>query len=208
MAKTTNSRKKNKLNPNVLDRLFHSAPAEWHVQKGTMPRTAGKIITNIGTISSIELPNDWEEGVSEYNRLGQSVCLEFHPANDPAVRYFFFYRGLPVDPLDGQNFTEILRLPPHVLSVEELEKIKPLLRGKENSNDFEILSMQSADLNGVRIIALTGIYIEDQKPMMSIFINGGLDGRIVQEIEYQAPMNSYVNYLPIAQQSMQTITWK
>ena len=196
MAKTTNSRKKqNKLN--VLDRLFHSAPAEWHVEKGKVPGNAGKVITNIGPISSIKLPHDWEEGVSQYHRLGQSACLEFHPANDPAVRFFFFYRGLPVDPLDGQNFTEILNSPPHVL-----------IRGKENPSDFEILGMESADLNGVRILALTGIYIEDQKPMMSILINGGLEGSIVQEIEYQAPMNSYVNYLSLAQQSMQTITWK
>lgn len=206
MAKTTNSRKKQNKS-NVLDRLFHSAPAEWKVES-KMPGKAGKVIGNIGPINSIELPFAWESGAKQYNRLGQSACEEYHPANDSSVRFFFFYRGLPVDPQDGRNFAEILRLPPHILTVAELEKIKPLLRGKENPSDFEILGMQSSDLNGSRVLVLTGIYTEDQKPMMALFINGGLDGRIVQEVEYQAALSSYANYLPMVQKSIQTITWK
>lgn len=191
-------------NYDALDLWFNSEPADWD-----LPQYAeAKELSEIGPINSIRLPLTWEQGISHYYRLGMSACQEHHPPGDEEVRLIFFYRGVPYEPEIGETFSRILNRPPHSLDAAEYEQVKPLLRGKENTAEFELLGIHTESLNSRQVLVLTGIYSEDQKPMLSIYIDAGHDGTVVQEIEYQAPLLKYADYLPEVQQILQSICWK
>lgn len=188
----------------MLDKLFNSSPAEWKV---TAAQT-GLELHDLGPINRITLPPDWQLSAERYNHPGQSSLRQYSPKGDTEIRFFFYYRGLPLDTETARSLEITLKRELHVLTPDEIDKLKALLRGKENTKDFEVLSFQSMDLNSRRILVLTGIYTEDQKPMMSLFIDADGSGAIIQEIEYQAPLLSYAEYLPQIEASIQTICWK
>src|SRR5262249_38493538 len=129
------------------------------------------------------------------------------PAENDA-RLMFFYRGLPLDPEDARKFADVLMLPPHTLHPAEIAEITPLLRGKENPDEFEILGLQTENMNGKCVLVLTGIYKEDQRPMMAVFIDADGSGAVVQEIEYQGSLEKYAQYLPQVQIALKSICWR
>lgn len=203
MAKTTGTKKKQNY-AKSLDRLFNSSPAEWKVSA----TRHGLELTNIGPINKISLPPDWQLRTERYNRPGQSSLQQYCPSGDPSVSLLFYYRGLPCDKETAGKFKETLAGPLHLLSSDECCQLRALLRGKENKQEFELLNFQSMELNGNHILLLTGIYIEDQKPMMCLYLDVDGTGAVVQEIEYQAPLDRYAIYLPQIEESIQSICWK
>jgi hypothetical protein len=187
-----------------MDKLMTSTPQEWNVP----PAPSGQVVHNIGPINNITLPADWRPGRSKHRVLGQSAYEEYTPPNDPDVCFFFFYRGLPLEPETARAFAAILRQPPHSLQPAEFESIKPVLRGKENRQQFEINGIQTQNLNGRVVLAITGLYKEDQKQMLSMLVDADGSGAVVEEIEFMAPKDKYAQYLPQAQNAMRSVCWK
>jgi hypothetical protein len=188
----------------VLEKLLTSSAEEWKVP--SVP--AGRELGNIGPIHRITIPDDWTQAISRYNAIGASAYDEYRPPNETEVRFFFWYRGLPLEDADAKAFAEILERPEHVLHSDEVAKLKELLRFKLDANLFEMKGIQTQNLNGKRVLAIKGLYKEDNKEMLAMLIDGTGTGAVVQEIEFQAPAEKFARYALQAKQAMKSICWK
>ncbi len=173
------------------------------------PGRTGRVhFTNQGQISDIVLPEGWKAVAQADNVQGNSVYNDYRPTSDSSVRISFFYRGRVTSRTAGARFHALLQEPNHILSSKEIESLKETLRDKGN-NGFSVLSARTDDLNGKRVLIVEGRYDEIQQDNRSIYIDAdGTTGRVVQEIYYQAPRDSYLRYLKQAKESMNSIRWR
>lgn len=175
------------------------------------PSRTGRIhVTNQGQISDMVLPKGWKVGVQSQNVQGNSDYRDFRPEgdSDSNARLCFFYRGRVTSRASGERFHTLLKAPDHVLSGKELESLKEVLRDKVTPG-FSLLSARTEELNGKRVLMIEGRFVEIQQDVRAILVDAnGTTGRVVQEIYYQAPKDSYLRYLKHAKESMNSIEWK
>ncbi|HEY9868983.1 MAG TPA: hypothetical protein V6D08_07440 [Candidatus Obscuribacterales bacterium] len=174
-------------------------------------RSAGKIpgsLQDHGQIQRMSIPAGWQEGPSSINGAGTSHFREFHPREDPQVKLCFYYRGLRTSREAAKNFRDVLDKPPHVLSSAELASLKETLRDRGNPRDFKVLTAQTEDINGKRVLVVEGTYTGIQQDARAILVDSDGTGSAVQEIYFQAPKGDYLRYLKTAKDSMKSIRWK
>lgn len=166
-------------------------------------------IRDHGQIKDMTLPKDWVEGGPyKINGPGTRSFREVHPTENPDVLIGFFYRGLKISEDGGKNFHGILDKPPHSLSPDELTSLSDVLRDKGNHQDFTMYSAKTMDWNGKKVLVVEGRYKELQQDALEIFIDANNDGRVVQEVYYQAPKDSFLKYLKAAKDSLRSIQWE
>ncbi len=165
-------------------------------------------IRDHGQIKEMTLPKDWVEGGPyPMNGPGTRSFREFHPTEDPKALIGFYYRGLKISEDGGNNFHDILSKPPHSLSQVELASLSDVLRDKGQPEEFSMYSAKTMDWNGKKVLVVEGRYKELQQDAVEIFIDANNDGRVVQEVYYQAPKDSFLKYLKAAKDSLRSIEW-
>jgi len=172
--------------------------------------TANPEMKNHGQISEMSLPGAWVE-TGPYSFAGGIGTRSFrgiHPPEHPKAILGFYYRGLPVSEEAGDHFHTILAEPPHVLGAAELESLSEVLRDKAWIVDFAKSSARTENINGKQILVVEGRYLGIQEDSCHFFVDALGDGRVVQEIYYQAPKDIYARYLKEAQDSLKSIKWK
>jgi hypothetical protein len=167
-------------------------------------------LTGHGQIAHMVFPEGWVEGPPYRfeGGIGTRSFREFHPIEDPKAMLCFYYRGLPVNAALGERFHSVLEQEPHVLSDEEYSSLREILRDKHNPEDFTLISAQVEDFNGKRVLTVFGRYNKIQEDIYEIFIDADRTGRVVQEVYFQAPVDSYMKYLQDAINAMKSIEWK
>jgi len=163
-----------------------------------------------GQIAEMSLPKGWIEGAPYRfsGGIGTRSFREIHPPDDPNAMLCFYYRGLPISQEGGQKFHDVLSKPPHDLSPEELKSLSEVLRDKAKPEDFTRKSARTEERNGKRVLIVEGRYPGIQENTSEIFVDASGDGRVVQEIYYQAPEAVYSKYAQAAEDSMHSIKWK
>jgi hypothetical protein len=165
-------------------------------------------IENHGQIAKITLPSGWEEGPSTSGGVGTRSFREIHPVADPDAMLCFYYRGLPTSDQAGKNFRAVLDKSPHILTRAEISSIGETMRGKDDPATFSPIMIKTEDLNGRRILAINGRLVEKQADVKCILIDAVGDGRVVQEVYFQAPKELYLRHMKAAREAIESIEWK
>ncbi len=176
----------------------------------TQAKEQGIALENHGQIVRMEFPAGWVEGPKHtfQGGIGTRSFREFHPTEAPNAMMCFYYRGLPTNEAVGNVFHSILEQDPHLLSPEEYASIQEILRDKHNPEDFSLVMAQVEEFNGKKVLTVFGRYLKIQEDLYEIFVDAAGNGRVIQEIYFQAPINDYMKYLQEAIGAMKSIEWK
>lgn len=176
--------------------------------KGGTAVKSAEIVRNCGMISALSMPDGWTRSKEMDNVVGNSLYREYSAPGQRDVKLSCFYRGLPLDAAPATSMQRVLSVMPHSLSPQELKAIAPVLRGKENPDDFRLDSAKTEDIGGRRVLVIEGLYKADQKQMKSILAAGGENRDAIHEIEYQAPEKDFARYGKQAVGSMMSVIWR
>jgi hypothetical protein len=167
-------------------------------------------ISNLGQIETMTLPDGWVGGrpYRFSGGVGTRSFHEVHPPEMPKARLCFYYRGLPVYKEAGDIFRDVLDEAPHELSEAEYASLHEVLSDKARAEDFTVAFARTEELNGKNVLVVLGRYKEIEEDTYSILVDASGDGRVIQEIIYQAPAESFREYLSAATDAIKSITWK
>lgn len=165
---------------------------------------------NHGQIAEMTLPTGWEEAPPYRftGGIGTRSFRNIHPPEAPNAILGFYYRGLPINEEAGKSFHDILQRPPHVLTQEEFKSLSEVLRDKAQAEDFISYVARTEDWNGKRVLVVEGRYAEIQEDTIELFVDARRDGRVIQEIYFQAPKDVYLKYAKAARGAMKSIQWR
>ncbi|MBX9689466.1 MAG: hypothetical protein K2X27_22340 [Candidatus Obscuribacterales bacterium] len=165
-------------------------------------------IKDIGQIAEMSLPGAWGPS-QEKNGFGATGSYkEFAPGGVPDVHLGFFYRGRQISSESGDSFNRVLKGSPHQLSKDELDALSPMLRGMNQAELFDLKSASTGDINGKRVLLLSGTNLASGLETQTIFIEADREGRVVQEIEYQAAQDKFQIFQSDVQKAVRSIVWK
>src|SRR4030095_11435797 len=165
------------------------------------------LISEHGQIKKMVLPALWIEGAVKEGPFDVQSLRWFHPPADDQPRLCLYYRGYPVDEAAGEAFSDLLNAWPLKLSAEELWPLQEVLRDAVPGEHFTLKIAKTGKLNGKRILAVEGSYVERGWDTYCVFVDVDGSGCIVQELYYTAPQESYAEYFNAAMASMRTIEW-
>ena len=174
-------------------------------------KRVGAEIVNHGQIDRMTFPEGWVAGEPVPNPgIGSRSFRDVHRADQPEVSVCFFYRGLPVSDGAANYFHAVLQAAPHKLTEAELESVQEILRFKTpfKSEQFLMSSARTEDINGKRVLIVEGSYAASSDRIYEIYVDADGTGRVVQEIYYQAPENSYDRHAKDVMNIVQSIKWK
>lgn len=163
-------------------------------------------IVDVGQISQMDLPHTWKLGTTD--NTGGTDFREYHPRNDPEVKLCTYYRGHRVDQPSADAFREVLKKPPHILSPSEIKSLAEIMRNKDDAKVFSMVVARTEDLNGKRVLAVEGRFIEKQYDTHALYVDSDGNGSAVQEIYFQAPKADYMLYIKQARDAFKSIKWK
>ncbi|MBP9094166.1 hypothetical protein KBI23_24325 [bacterium] len=165
-------------------------------------------VNNIGQISRMKLPVDFETGQQRNGTVGASSRREFRSAKDPDFKILLEYRGTQVSDSSAAKFKEVLAAPAHSLSAEELNDMREILRQKSDKSLFAISKAATYDIDGKRVLAVEGKYPEHNMVAMTLYLNAGASGAAVQEVTLQGSSGSFIRHRSEGLAAIQSIKWK
>lgn len=170
--------------------------------------TESEKVIGKGQIASMSLPRGWVEGKTVSGGVGTRSWQEFHPPASPDANLCFYFRGLPASQEGGAAFRAVLDKPAHVLSQSEINSLGEVLRGKNDPTDFTAVMIRTEDLNGKKVLMVSGRLNRTQEDLHEILLDTRGDGKTVQEIYFQAPKDLYMKYIKDVKDSFKSIEWK
>ncbi len=165
-------------------------------------------IRNQGQIAKMTLPTNWSEDIHCSAQESIATLRSFSPEGEDTEKICFYYRGAPIGMTEGQDFNTILNTPSHALADEEIEAMGNVIRKLSNHNLFEMYSAETLDINGRRLLCVSGQWKDSQSITRHFFINCDDSGRIIQEVFFLAPCEKFLNTLPIFLACLQTVEWE
>lgn len=171
-----------------------------------MQKSGAVEILNQGRISRIHLPEGWSP-MAATEDTGAAYVQKWQRAEAPEAMLSFFYRGHPVTDLAATCFVGVLASDPHELSQTEFEDLGDATGNCAYKNAFELRRAHTALLNERMVLCIEGFWLNSSICSHQIFIDASGDGRIIQEIHFVAPPESYAKYLPEIRQALDTIVW-
>lgn len=165
-------------------------------------------VNNIGQISRMKLPVDFEAGQQRNGTVGASSRREFHSAKDPDFKILLEYRGTQVSDSSAAKFKDVLAAPAHSLSAEELNGMREILRQKSDKSLFAISKAATHDIDGRRVLAVEGKYPEHNVVALTLYLDAGSNGAAVQEVTLQGSKQSFTRHRREGMAALESIKWK
>lgn len=163
-------------------------------------------VSNLGAISAFQIPAGWQLQSYEDDATGYAYVWN-HPANSD-VTLSVCYRVPPMSPDSAERIQAILNAPPHDLEATEVRQLVPLIRELADQETFASNSALTKDISGSRVICIRGTYKDQPVQIERLYINASGDGRVMQELSYIAPSESYTKYRKEAQQGFDSLRLK
>lgn len=163
-------------------------------------------VSNLGAISAFQIPAGWQLQSYEDDATGYAYVWN-HPANSD-VTLSVCYRVPPMSPDSAERIQAILNAPPHDLEATEVRQLVPLIRELADQETFASNSALTKDISGSRVICIRGTYKDQPVQIERLYINASGDGRVMQELSYIAPSESYTKYRQEAQQGFDSLRLK
>jgi len=166
------------------------------------------VVEDHGQVQKFTLPPTWrEENVKPRSSFDIVTLRKFCPPESSDVQLCFYYRGMPMGEPAAGKFQLVLSGEPRLLAGVDIRTAEGALGSLANPEEFEIASAETQNLNGRRVMRLTGRWLQIQYDTIHILLDADGSGTQVQEIYYAAPSNFYDRYLPEIMQSLQSIVW-
>lgn len=165
-------------------------------------------VNNIGQISRMTLPVDFESGQQSNGTVGASSRREFRSAKDPDFKILLEYRGTQVSDSSAAKFKDVLTAPAHNLSAAELNDMREILKQKADSSLFAISKAATYDIDGKRVLAVEGKYPEHDVVTMTLYLDAASNGAVVQEVTLQGSSGSFIRHRSAGMAALESIKWK
>jgi hypothetical protein len=161
---------------------------------------------NIGQVKELALPNNWIE-IPSRPSLDGSTFSAYQDKKHPDAKLCFFYRGQKMDENSAQEFHSLLSKPDHILTNAEFQAMAPIMRNKDNPDDFKLESAYTSTINGKRVLAVEGRFTPQDIDTIALYVDSDNKGSAVQEIYYQGPKKELVSKVE-ARKAMKEINWQ
>lgn len=168
----------------------------------------GDKVRDIGQVSTLTLPDNFEKGQETGGTAGTNSFREYHSKDDPSIQLYFEYRGMRTTPEAAKAFQDVLKDPPHVLKQSEINSLTTTLRDKGYPEDFKIMVAKTQDINGKRVLSVEGEYAKHKLMARTLFVDSDNTGSAVQEITFQAPSDKFMKNIPKGAKALESIQWK
>lgn len=165
-------------------------------------------ITNFGVVATCRLPAGWVENVAPAADTQSVRFREFHPADHPAAKICFFFRGHRVTESAAGDFQKLFSKADHYLTPSEFKSLAEILRDLADEAAFKLLQAATRDLSGRKVLTVEGRFIRSEHDTYSVYVDVDGSGSIVQEVHYQAPKADYPRYLKEVKLSVDSIQWR
>lgn len=156
----------------------------------TSPKPFASGVTGLGAISSFSVsttvwkPEGHTESAIAYSYLWKHV-------KDGDVTLNITWRGPRLPEALGKTVNAILAQKPHVLTAAETRALGNVMR---YSNGFEFSSVETKNLGGARVIAVSGTHKGWELHEDAIFVKSSDDGQVFQKVSFSAPPKKYAEF--------------
>lgn len=164
------------------------------------------IVENEGYVKSMNLPPGWIEQSEPRPAWAGPYWRIFRPSPDAKARLSFFDRGRPLTDNAAQDMHKLLMNAPAVLTTEDLQTIREVIRDAALVDEFKFRNARSHVLNGRRVIIIEGQWNELQEECLWV-IASEPQSAWVYEIVYQAPENEYSRYFETIRSCLMSVEW-
>jgi len=172
-----------------------------------MTLEAAAMLENYGRIKSIEMPATWQLLEDHHPESASPSWLTFGPQNVPNVEMFLYFQGRPLTGDTQENLKTILSANSNQLTRKQIESIGELLREACLIDAFNFLDVRVQDWNGQKVLIVEGRWNQLMHDRFWMFIPGSSECETVQEIWFQAPVDTYAAQLKYARQALKSIKW-
>ncbi len=162
-------------------------------------------IRELGKIERITISDSWNLAA---NGDDSGDLITYEHRDDKDVNLSFFYRGKPLGQRTSENLLKILTLPSHSLSPEEHLSAETILRDAAELEYFDLDTFCSAEINGQMILLAKGFWKLSNLSSYAAFISSSEDeGTRIDEIYFLAPPEKFERFLPLFQETLNSIQW-
>lgn len=168
------------------------------------------VITGLGQILSIELPEGWTEHTQQSHTRtfnGARSVREFYAPDPSKAKLVFFYRGMAIDPDSAAAFSQIIKSPAHKISAQEFASLEEVLGNMAYAKDYRPSKVETVDLNGRRVLQVEGEYINARNTTIELLIDCDGTGSYVQQLYFLAPKDEFAQEASLAKQIINSIEW-
>lgn len=156
-------------------------------------------IEDIGAIAKFSLPERWklakhEEDARGYIYTWIPETQKWNIAGEDIVSLNVGWVGRPLNDREASFLHELLLEPPRALTANDIQKLKYFLDDKADSKSFAIDSARTMDIDGKRVMRITGHGTREAIYVDCLYIDTAGDGRIVQEVSFISPTKMLSTY--------------
>jgi hypothetical protein len=186
-----------------INEFFSLMPEKLPISFG---KTTSTTVENIGQVKELNIPNNWTE-LPRQPSIDGTTFTALQDTKHPDAKLCFFYRGEKVDETNASAFHDLLKQPDHILNKAEFEAMAPIMRNKNNPEDFALSSAYTTSINGKRVLAVEGRFTPQDVDTVALYVDSDGKGAAVQEIYYQGPKKELVSLVQ-AKKAMKDIQWQ
>jgi len=165
-------------------------------------------VKDLGQIAEMKLPKGFVCGTPDSAGGKTKSFQEYHSSGDPLLKVYFEYRGHRMSEGSSKTFHQLLTEAPHTLRQAEVNKLTEVLQDKSDPGAFRISVSKTVDINGKRVLVVEGQYLQQGLQARTLFVDSDGTGSAVQEITFQAPVNSFSKGIVDGAKSLESIEWK
>jgi len=162
-------------------------------------------------LSFIRLSDGWQE-IRESLLLGDPsfdprILRQYQLSWAPQVMLDFWYRGAAVSDRSAQSFSGLLKRPGS-LAHAQLSTLAEVLGVIWQSADVnQIEAAEIMVLQARPVMTVCWINSRVKRRYLSVFVDALGDGRVIREIHFSAPFESFTEHLTAAFQCLDSIQW-
>jgi len=181
------------------------------VQERRAVHKAGQIAATIesaGGIGKLVMPKGFVEEPADPESFRQ--IRRFHLQDTQRAR--IGYEQSPYRPYEevDRRLTELLKQPPHRLSAVEIDEVASAIPNAlyGYNGDFTLVSMETADIAGKRVLILQTSFNSSDRRTFGIFANPDRDKETIDSVWFEAPGREYETHVADALKAFRSISWK
>jgi hypothetical protein len=160
-----------------------------------------------GAVERMRIPGEWVEWRSD---IGIFHKLGFHRRGRSDINVSSYFVWSPESGKNAENFLRVLKKPPHPLSRDEIQSLRPVIDRLSESapGEFEIRSAKTRDMNQRRVLVVEGRWTKHRVDAYLVLVDASGCGKLAQQLAYTAPVADYRLRLADAQAAFDSIFWR
>lgn len=198
------------------DSLYNRIGIETRPEQGAVaqasnpkPEIAQHHVKNLGAIEELQTPADFK--LSSKVERATGYTYTWSPDTSPQLTFSVSSRSQALNDNYADAFKTLLDKPPGTDVSGEIQTnpaLQGALRERADKNAFTVTSATIREIEGRRVLSLTGKYNTNGHDTEMILIDQNGDGKFVQEIAYTGPSAAFRRYSDAAGKAMDSLNLK